>query len=75
MEGGRSIAKSKSHYEGFKKAEGAFEGSFPFIAFFDTYVVVAPAYVEFAKVAGSLQFVYKFRDEWEWGGIFDSDFI
>ena len=39
------------------------------------YVVVAPAYVELGKVVGSLQFVYKFMDEWEWGGIFDSDVV
>ena len=54
LESGWSIAKSKGHYEGFKKAKGAFEGGFPFMAFFDAYVVVAPSYVEFREITGSL---------------------
>ena len=75
MEGGRGVAKAESHDKGFKKAKGAFEGGFPFITFFDAYVVITPSYVKFGKVAGSLEFVYEFWDKWERGGIFNSKVI
>jgi hypothetical protein len=54
LKGGWGIAEAKGHDEGFKKAKGALKGGFPLIASANADVVIAPADVEFGKIAGSL---------------------
>jgi hypothetical protein len=75
LKGGRGVAETKGHDEQFKEAKGAFKGGFPFIAGFDTNVIVAPADIKFGEVVHALEFINEVRDEWEWGGIFNSDVV
>jgi hypothetical protein len=75
LEGGWSIAKAESHDKGFKKAQRAVEDSLSFITIFDLYVIITPSYIKLDKVMGFLEFVNEFRDEWEQGGIFNSNII
>ena len=46
-----------------KQAKGTLEGSFPFIAFTDSYVIVPPTDVKLGKIAGALKFVNEVQDE------------
>ena len=41
------------------------EGSFPFVSFFDAYVVVTPPKIYFGEVLRALEFVNELRDERE----------
>jgi hypothetical protein len=43
------VSEAKEHNGGFKQAFMREEGRFPFIAWFDTDVVVSPAYVELSE--------------------------
>ena len=64
LESGRSIAEAKGHNQWFKEAKRAFEGCFPFIAFTDANIVIAPSYIKFGKEASTLELVDEFRDKW-----------
>ena len=63
LKGGRGVAETKSHDEGFEEAFLALKGGFPFIALFDTNVVVTPADVKLCKVTSSAEFVDEVRDQ------------
>jgi hypothetical protein len=54
LKGSGGVAEAKSHDKGFKKAKGALEGGFPFIACANADVVIAPTDVELGKIARSL---------------------
>jgi hypothetical protein len=75
LKGGWSIAKAENHDKGFKKAQRAVEDGLSFITIFDLYVIITPLYIKLGKVMGFLEFVNEFRDEWEQGGIFNSNII
>ena len=75
LKGGWGVAKAKGHYQGFKKAEGAFKGGFPLVTFMDTNIVISLVNVKFSKIARSLEFVNKIEDQGKWGSILDSNFI
>src|SRR5258707_15434619 len=49
LEGGRGGGQSKEHNRWFEEAFGGEECRFPFVAFFDTDVVVPPPYVKFSE--------------------------
>jgi hypothetical protein len=75
LKGGGGIAEAEGHDKGFKEAKGAFEGGFPFIAMFNTDVVITPADVEFGKIAGALKFIDEVRNKRKWGGVFYRDVV
>ncbi len=51
------------------------EGSFLFIAFSDSDVVVSPTNVKLHEVLGTAKFVNEFRDQWQWVSILNSHLI
>jgi len=69
------VTEAKGHDKGFEESEGAFESGFPFVAFANADVVIAPTDVKLSKVAGALEFIYEVRNEWQGRGVFDSDII
>jgi hypothetical protein len=56
------VAEAKGHNKGFKESEGTFESGFPFVAFANANVVIAPTDVKLGKVAGALEFIYEVRN-------------
>jgi hypothetical protein len=56
------IAEAKGHNKGFEESEGAFESGFPFVAFTNANVVIAPTDVKLGKVVGALEFIYEVRN-------------
>jgi hypothetical protein len=56
------VAEAKGHNKGFEESEGAFESGFPFVAFANADVIIAPTDVKLGKVAGALEFIYEVRD-------------
>src|SRR5438876_7072281 len=55
LEGQGRVAQAKEHDERFPKAKLGNEGCFPFISFFDLYIVKSPVNVKFRKDLGSLE--------------------
>ena len=51
------------------------EGGFPFVAFPDTNIVIAPLNVEFAKQLHALEVFYALGKIGEWGDVFLSNCI
>ena len=56
------VAEAKGHDKGFEESEGAFESGFPFVAFANADVIIAPTDVKLGKVAGTLEFIYEVRN-------------
>ena len=57
LESGGGIAEAKGHNKRFKEFKGAFEGSFPFIAFLNADVIVTPTDIKLCKISWALKFV------------------
>jgi len=53
------VAEAEGYDQGFEESEGAFESGFPFIAFANADVIIAPMDVKLGKVAGALEFIYE----------------
>src|ERR1700689_2941272 len=53
LESGWGIAKAESHYCGFIKSKGRLEGSFVFISFADSNIVVSPSNIKLGKITGA----------------------
>ena len=51
LECGRCVTKAESHDEGFEEAKFGFKCCFPFVAFADTDIVIAPVDIKFREVA------------------------
>ena len=75
LEGSRGVTKAKGHDKGFKEAEFTFEGSFPFVTFLDTNVVITPSNIKFGEIARALEFVDKFWDQRKRCSIFNSNIV
>ena len=75
LKGSRGITKAKGYNKGFKEAQVAFKSSFPFVAFFDTNVVITLANIKLCKVMRGLKFINKVWDEQETEGIFNGDIV
>jgi len=52
------LHRPEEHYHGFKQSFVSFEGTFPFVAFLDPYVVISPPDIEFGEPLGSPEFVH-----------------
>ena len=50
LKSGKGIAEAKGYDKRFEESKGAFEGSFPFIAFLNADVIVTPTDIEFCKI-------------------------
>src|SRR6266403_4203080 len=75
LERGWGISESKEHYSGLVESFVAFEGSFPFVSFFNVNIVVSPSYVKLGEPLFSHKFVNKFLDEGQWVRVPDGPFI
>src|SRR5712691_5831745 len=64
LESGRGVRQAKEHDSWFEKTIARFEGSLPFIAFFDADVIVSPSDVKFGEPLFSRHAVNEFRDQW-----------
>jgi hypothetical protein len=49
LKGGWGVAQAKKHNIAFKESTVCFEGGLPLVPFFDAYVIVSPAYVQFSE--------------------------
>jgi hypothetical protein len=56
------VAEAEGHNKGFKESEGTFESGFPFVAFANANVVIAPSDIKLGKVVGALEFIYEVRN-------------
>jgi len=59
LEDSGAVGHSKEHHKGFKETMIGAEGCFPFISELDTYIIEAPADIEFCEVFSSVEL----RDE------------
>jgi hypothetical protein len=75
LKGGWGVSEPKKHDGWFEESSVCAEGGLPFIAFFDTDVVIPGANVTFGKPFGTLELVYEFSDKGERVSIFDDDSI
>ena len=57
LERSRGVAESEEHDSGFIGSSVADERGFPFVSFFDLYVVVSPSKVYLCEVLRSLELV------------------
>src|SRR5713101_2873581 len=73
LESCRRVGKTKEHHQGFKHSFVHLEGSFPFIAFLDSNIVVAPSYIKLSEDLCILQFIDDIRNERKWVLILDGD--
>ena len=69
--GSWQIAQIKVHDGGLKEAFQHEEGSFPFMAFLNTYVVVSPDNVHLGEQFSIFEHIEKIIDAGQWGFIFD----
>jgi hypothetical protein len=47
LEGCRGVCKAEEHYSRFKKSLVCDEGRLPFVALFDSHIVIPPPYIKF----------------------------
>jgi hypothetical protein len=66
LECGQGVCKTEEHYSGFEQPFARLEGCFPFVAIFDTDVVVSPLYIKFGKESLVCEVVDEFGDQREW---------
>jgi len=72
LESSGTIGHSEEHYERFEQATVGAESRLPFISGLDTYIIEAPADVEFCEVLGSSELRDEFGDERERVSVLDS---
>ena len=70
LECGWRIRKTEKHYGRFKESEVCAECGFPFVAFFDTNIIISPSYVHFREYFGVLNVIDEIADERKWIAIF-----
>jgi len=75
LEGGGGVGQSKEHDSWFEQSCRGFEGGLPFVAFFDSDVVVPPSYVEFGEKRSALELFQDCFNQGEWIVIADRLFI
>jgi len=64
LEGSGWVRQTKEHDSGFKETAIGPKGSFPFISFLYTNIVISPSNVKFCEVLGILKGVDEVRDKW-----------
>ena len=52
LEGGWTIGETKEHDEGLKEASIHLNFGFPFIALFDSHIVISPMYIQLCEIPG-----------------------
>ena len=65
LESGGGVAETKEHDRGFVGSSMADERGFPFVSFFNPYIIVTPPEVYLREVLRTLEFADKLRDERE----------
>ena len=64
LEGGWRIGEAKEHNRGFKESFWGKEGGLPFIAIFDTDIVIPPSDIELGEQGTSAKAVDSLGNEW-----------
>ena len=80
LEGCGGICEAEEHDHWFKEAAIRLERSLPLITIAHTNVVVPPMDIQLCKerrpaAVHSRKLIHKLANEWEWGGIADSEHI
>ena len=75
LEGGGRIGEAEEHDCWFEQSLVGEEGCFPFIAFLDPDIIIAPANVESGKESTATEAVNDLWDEWGYIAISDSPFV
>ena len=65
----------EEHDCGFKEAFICLEGGFPFVTFFNLYIVISSSNVQFCEPLCTFQLVDKVADEGEGVGVLSHSFI
>src|SRR5713101_1853083 len=73
LESCRRVGKTKEHHQGFKHSFVHLEGSFPFITFLDSNIILSPSYIELGEDLHILQFINDIRNKRKWVLVFDGD--
>ena len=66
LECGRGVGQAEEHNCWLKESFAGFEGSFIFVAFFYTDIVISPVNVEFGEETFLCQIVNEFRNKGKW---------
>ena len=72
LEGGGAVGHSEKHYKGFEEATVGAEGYLPFVSRLDTYIIEAPADVQFCEILGSAELGDELGDEGKRVSVLDS---
>jgi len=75
LEGSGGVGQSEEHDPWFEQSCRGFEGGFPFVAFFDSDIVVSPPYIELGEERSTLELFQDCFDQGERVVIADRLFI
>ena len=71
----RGVGKTKEHHQRLKHSFVHLEGSFPFVTFLDSNVVISPSHIKLGKYLHILQFVDDIRNKRKWVLVLNGDSI
>ena len=75
LKGRRCVGEAERHDHVFEQAIPGLEGRLPFISFLNSNIVIAPSYIKFGEIPGSLEASHNIRYQWEGVSVFDHDLV